>query len=325
MEEAKEIAISSLQQGDIILFSPDESDTLSKAIAWITDSEVTHTAMIYYTNDEVAEETLHGLVLTPTQTRIDSQRTAFVLRLKQGAQEIDMKKVVDIAAQYVNSDQPYATADLLFIAIYFLFEKCSKDTRVNAAIAKIIKLAMEVLIDITNEKLYPGKDPMHCSQFVYHCYKEAGPEYEIILKKDTAAINTYGLLQNIKGQDLDCDLSYEEIRKEIIEQRQQETNLKQSNSQTKNIEVQKAVEELVAALKADKMNKANKIKPTLETIALDKDFVNLIHRFCILLTKSDSLKEAMKKLDELREFFVTPGDLLTHTENLVQIGVLKKN
>ncbi len=319
MSNTKEIGVSDLHQGDVMVFSPDEEDTLSRAIAWVTDSTVSHAAMVYYSNDEIAEETLHGLVVTPTKARVESQRMATVLRLKSEIQDLDMKKVVDVAAKYVNNDEPYATADLLFLAIYFLFKKCSQDTKVNKALAKIIKLAMMALIEMTDEKLYPGKDPMQCSQFVYHCYREAGPEYRIILKKEQD-VKKYNLLQLVKEQTSGRNLSYKKIKKDLIKEvRRERKGVQGPISNKVNVDAaQKAAKELLEALQS------NNMQEVVQPIQLDKEFMNLVQKFCILLTKSDNLAEAIEKLVNLEEFFVSPGDLLSRTENLEEIGVLTR-
>lgn len=318
MSKVKEINVSDLHEGDVMVFSPDEEDTLSKAIAWVTNSKVSHAAMVYYTQDEIAEETLHGLVVTPTKERVESQRVATVLRLKSGAQELDMKKVVDVASKYVNNNEPYATADLVFLATYFLFKKCSNNTRVNRALERIVKFALKVLIEMTDEKCYPGKDPMQCSQFVYRCYKEAGPEYEIILKKEQAR-EEYSLLQLVKQQTIAHNLSYKEIREDYIKKVSLQNSI--GNGIDKD-EVQIAAQELLEALQSD--NISDSLKENMQSMQLNKEFVNMIQDFCILLTKSDNLTEAIKKLEDLEEFFVSPGDLLSHTENLEEIGVLTK-
>lgn len=316
---AKTISLSELKPGDIILLHKPKKSPISFIIGLLTHSKVSHTAMVDYNPAYFLEEGANGA----SQGNLQSEegRALYIRRLNT---EPDTSKVCEIAWEYINSGHPYPMSNLVFMGIYMLTSDFIPNSIEGGLVKEILKLATYELMRLFNWKQQPDTKfpPMVCSQFAAFCYDQAalnfGPEYKIHYKE---GVNSeFTLLQKILDQlggasdkiyaleapqekMLLCaentTAAAEDYCNQLIEQMQQKHLL------TAPSEVSDSV---IAALY--QYGRAF-LKLFSGTDYPDKDHAT-----------ADEIKEVLSALMQFQEAFITPGDLLSNTENLMDMGEL---
>lgn len=80
---------------------------------------------------------------------------------------------------------PYAFYNLIFVGLILIYKKITpNDSEQKVMIEIFKKLASDIITEI-NERKYPDKHPMVCSQFVYQSYEDAGRSYRLKIKNGT--------------------------------------------------------------------------------------------------------------------------------------------
>jgi len=306
----EKVRVSELKAGDILLLEPSE-DKISKIIAWVTKSEVSHTALSCGPDKPVGtviEETPPIAIQDTILTR--TARTAYVMRLNPGNN--NCQPVMDIAARYVSEKLPYAHAQLPFIGLYCITNNMLGDTGLQGLVTRIVKLSMGILMELEDALIYNGREAMMCSQFAYHCYKEAGAEYEI-------------QLNGTKGFPL-IDRIIEIIQKNPSSYDNRIFQANVENSPVTHENVDEAINQLYEALSKNQCE--TELSASYE---LSDDFIIEVTRFCIQFVKTftngtdgdnDDAVSYLEKLKDMYEYFISPGDLLKNTLNLTCIGTV---
>ena len=306
----EKVKVSELKAGDILLLEPSE-DKISKIIAWVTKSEVSHTALSCGPDKPVGtviEETPPIAIQDTILTR--TARTAYVMRLNPGNN--NCQPVMDIAARYVSEKLPYAHAQLPFIGLYCITNNMLGDTGLQGLVTRIVKLSMGILMELEDALIYNGREAMMCSQFAYHCYKEAGAEYEI-------------QLNGTKGFPL-IDRIIEIIQKNPSSYDNRIFQANVENSPVTHENVDEAINQLYEALSKNQCE--TELSASYE---LSDDFIIEVTRFCIQFVKTftngtdgdnDDAVSYLEKLKDMYEYFISPGDLLKNTLNLTCIGTV---
>ena len=306
----EKVKVSELKAGDILLLEPSE-DKISKIIAWVTKSEVSHTALSCGSDKPVGtviEETPPIAIQDTILTR--TARTAYVMRLNPGNN--NCQPVMDIAARYVSEKLPYAHAQLPFIGLYCITNNMLGDTGLQGLVTRIVKLSMGILMELEDALIYNGREAMMCSQFAYHCYKEAGAEYEI-------------QLNGTKGFPL-IDRIIEIIQKNPSSYDNRIFQANVENSPVTHENVDEAINQLYEALGKNQCE--TELSASYE---LSDDFIIEVTRFCIQFVKTftngtdgdnDDAVSYLEKLKDMYEYFISPGDLLKNTLNLTCIGTV---
>lgn len=321
----KRIRKEELVTGDILLFSYVKDDLESKLIALLSQSDVSHAAMVYEDTTKIIEEVPDYATINELQERI-IDRTITVMRLK-GIKE--GSKVTDIAKKYVDKNTPYAMMSLPFIGVYLLCKDITCDIRFQKFICKIVKLGLEGLIGMIYREDIGGTLPMVCSQYVYHCYKEAGQDYEIQLNT-----NQNSVLNRVKKI-----LQTDRWTKDGTLQQLSESYFSKNNQKIETDKIECINEELYKEL-ADimKQTKVNQIElqqlnkdDELEdefvicTYTICKTLCDLINKQYNLMTSQDSPCQVVETIQALSEYFITPGDLKSNTKNLECLGILDQS
>jgi hypothetical protein len=321
MSDNKTIKISELRQGDILLFSYLPDDWESKLIALLTNSPVSHSAMSYYTNNEIVEETPPDAQINPIKERV-ADRTITIMRFDNT--EVDLKKVLDAAQKYVNLKEPYPMSNLVFVGLYILLKRIIISKELQILLCPVLKLVIGDLIELIDNKYYPGEHPMVCSQFVYHCYEEAGEEYKLIIKEFPDTKCLLGLVQeyiNENKSGLEPKLA---------------VNL--GNIKSGNLEAIPEMDKRLENIYQELVKETDMVNTVSNNISdlLDEEFVLTVHEFCsvtnglfykdkdLLVTNEDNrlISKPIEDLLEHEEYFVTPGDLLNNCKNLINMGTL---
>lgn len=174
--------------GDIFIFKTDES-YLSKCIAKLTDSDVTHAAMIYkvpnkYYNGKLVEMNAKGISKTSfriNKSNIDKEgREAYHIRLKPMLDSND-KTLITVADKYVKESDKYDFILLIFLSSLLVYKEL-KHTSATASIAStILNLTNQLLSDFINNEDCSDKYQT-CSQLVYQIFWDSGAKYMLHTK-----------------------------------------------------------------------------------------------------------------------------------------------
>ena len=318
------IKLSELKSGDIMLFeAPPEK--LSQLISILTNSPVSHAGISDYNHGYVLNEQIDGAVKSPLHPK--NERAIYIRRLANG---VDTTIVADIATEYVNEQLPYGKLNLALLGIYILGYDFSKDSKLHDLIVSVIKLAIFEIIKIVDKKYYDGKDvtPMVCSQFAAHCYdeavKRAGFEYKIHYNSNvTSGVNLLKEIIDYIKEHLEDSFEYKE--EQLLAGKNSDAGADDG-----------CIEELLRNLD----NRDNVMKDDLGKGIVSEEIIKLFYiygRAVLKLTGSKNEYKDIRKekvsgeamlhlFDELlafQETFITPGNLLSDTTNLLDMGVLE--
>ncbi|MGB3367884.1 MAG: hypothetical protein WBA54_10365 [Acidaminobacteraceae bacterium] len=287
-----------LQQGDIILFSPYD-DWESKLIAKMTNSKVTHSAMSYYTNYDIVEEIPPHVQVAALKDRVE-ERTIYVMRLDPP--NPNMLPVLERAKKYVGDQAPYSKVNLVFVGLYMLIKKEFLSHTEQKLLTKLLKVITVDLIKLINHQVFGDKHPFVCSQFVFNCYYSAGDEY--ILRIKQASLSN-SILRQIVG------------RSSMLLVRNRDLN--NIKVLTEDFDVEKILESLYHETNQDEFKHAN--------VEIQDELVNAVYDFSLAYHRAfvgelKASESPLQKMLEFEEIFVTPGDLQTNIENLLQLGIL---
>lgn len=316
---AKTISLSELKPGDIILMHKPKKSAISFIIGLLTHSKVSHTAMVDYNPAYFLEEGGHGA----SQGKLEDEigRALYIRRLSSRP---DTSKVCDIAWEYIKEGHPYPFSNLIFLGIYLLTSDFLPNSVEGGLVKEILRLATYELMRLFNWKQQPDTKfpPMVCSQFAAFCYDQAalnyGPEYKIHYKD--GVIPEVTLLQKILDQ-----LSEESDKVYALEA--PKDNLLLSAEDT-TAAAEKYCEQLIEQMQQKQLlNSPSKVSDSVIAALYQygRAFLKLFSGKDYPdkdLATPDEIKEVLSELMQFQEAFITPGDLLSNTKNLEDMGEL---
>lgn len=320
MSDELKVKVEELKQGDILLFSHTD-DWMSKLISLITNSPVSHSAMSYYNYSEIVEETPPCAIVNLIEER-KVGREITVMRLNTANE--DMTKVLDIAKECVQDQEPYSFGNLVFSLIYILFKKATINLKLQRLLCTLMKYVISEIIELIDDKFCNGAHPMVCSQFVYYCYENAGEEYRLIISEFSSQKS---ILTQVKDYISKNKESLEpKLIKDIDTINVEDNIISEVDREALIIEIYNEFKNESSAQISENRN------------VLDESFVIATHEFCAvlsyiygknktkeLLTKSegDLRSKVIDELSAIEEYVVTPGDLLINCNNLIKVGILE--
>lgn len=300
----------SYQPGDILIFKA-EDDFLSRSIAWLTNSDVSHSAM-FYTKDSIVETIAPGVV--QNQVRTGKGDFAYLLRLTPAK---DSAPLIQAAKKYMDAGTQYNFPALLYLGGLLLCRRITPTTRLLSITERIMDAAC-LELDKLLQRLakHPGNRSMVCSQFVYQVYEDCGEDYRIHIHgalqngfkqenmlQETHTIRLLDLqehaaisLADTRESDLDAVSDGECVIRDVEE----EDNL---------------IAQLYQALSSADIE--NSI--AMDTIERDGSFgmVPIVNKFAGKLKKLTQVLGMDAPIDSL---FVAPADFVYHAENLENLG-----
>lgn len=326
---AKTISLQELKPGDILLFTPPKEKGYweSLIIALLTKTTVSHSGLM---SDKP------GLVLQEVPTGADELplprvglRKVYVRRLEG---EPDTEVVVQIARKYVDEKLPYPMSNLAFLGMYMLATDFTPDTIGGSLFINGLKVASYELMKLINKHKHPGTDtPMVCSQFAAACYDEAamqcGPQYKIHYNEKVATFRSLldRIIDQLEAEEegKNYSVALEENHPLLggeLDQDEADTHLQ--NLADHLDQKQKEPQEQVLLAKPAKISEAliasfyQYGKSILKLFGSEKEYPDKKE------ASADEIKSVMEELLKIQETFVTPGDLLSHTTNLMDMGTL---
>lgn len=326
----KRIGIEDLRVGDILVFPAPEESKLSQAIALLTDSSVSHAALMYKIDDEllIAESTIGGIRLTPLP---DEQ--PFVRRYHLNAEELN--KLLNSIEHYIQDETDYAYVDLVLLGILLVYKRFSKKTLTNKIFYTFLEHVARLLAETVNNLFSKGKIPMVCSQYVAQCFVDAEcplkfnkmvvdwgysiESFELARENDRLSLITllgtipYPSNMRAKSKVNVLNINEEsEIFNNFIHLIKSEKNAENEKSARKDKHVE--INELSPIYCSETLDLSDLVIPTreiansLNIILTDKSVVNKIQQ--------------MNGSYEKEVFFVTPADLYLNCSNVEPIGQL---
>jgi len=316
--------IKDLKPGDVLLFSGEKGSFISEAIMFLTNSPVSHAALVYSDPGSIVEETPPAVQVNPAGKRFEG-RTVYVNRLKQAPGSLS--PVLEAATGYVNDDEPYAMSNLYLVGLLLIYKKFSASTPVQKAMIKVLKRLTAHIIDYINQRKEPGKLPMVCSQFVFQCFEDAGGEYKLHIQNPVLA-----LAAEVAQPASLLDLTIQRLKQD------RSPAFRSLLSAVAEAEVAAAPEESDEQL-AEELLQALQAGQTAEAAGIEDELVLSVTRFCSAahasITNRMPAPEALLRANQLgaapdalgffkseQAYFVTPADLLDHTDSLTRVGTI---
>lgn len=289
-EYKKERKMDEIKKGDVLVFEA-ENDWISKSIALLTNSDVSHAALAC-DETSIAEMGLSGIQLNRFHTD-NKGRKVYVLRMEP---EKDMAPVVRAAQGYVDAKVQYDKPSLYFLAGLLIYRAVRRPTARWRKITDMIINAAVLILDKKLNRMLHGKDvrEMVCSQLVYQCYYDCGKDYQIKIRD--------GILQDAHENGA--------VRLADLAQNVQEDFMMDAEPMP-DIDQEMLAQELYAAIEDAENNPDARILEQSElmgTASKARKFLDTLERI---------LEVAAVDMP-LASLFVTPNDLLVHAENLSQ-------
>lgn len=293
-----------LHKGDIIIFKAEE-DWLSKSIAWLTDSDVSHAAMVYSENS-IVEVGAKGIGIH--NVNISNGNEAYVMRLHPN---IDTTPLILSADKYVNSKIQYDFPALFLLAGLLARKKMHPTARLISITNRILSSVCLEIDNYMQKAIYHHKErAMVCSQLVYQIFYDCGGSYRIQIKQN----KKFGLLAANHSASI-CLGDLAENLPEKISKLPVENHLREHANPIDNNEIK----ELYTALcESEKV---------VQTIGKDLSYpIPNLHESTLNTRKFlDKTKELMSLLGSdlpLDAMFITPADLAYHAPNLKSQGLI---
>lgn len=296
------------KKGDIIIFKA-EDDWLSKAIAWLTDSDVSHSAMVYSENS-IIEVGARGIDIN--QVDISNGRGAYIMRLQP---DMDAAPLIQAADKYYDAKIRYDFPALFLLGGLLIFQKIAPTARLMSITNRILSAAcLELDLYIQKTILHREERAMICSQLVYQIFYDCGESYQIQVHQSPKSD-----FSNANGNTVIC-------LKEMAEALPDGNDFSDAANSPTNSE---GTPEDVPAINDDEIEEL--YLALCESADTDSTANNGMMNAALDLQKSarharmflDKVKNLMSLLNSdipIDAMFVTPADLVYHSDNLKKQG-----
>lgn len=281
-----------LKPGDVIIFKAGDN-WISKSIAFLTDSDVSHSA-IMLENMMMAEMGSGGISVGQVEPQEGSG--AIVLRLSP---EKDPSPLVAATQKYVDCQTRYDFPALVLLAgliIYRNIRPTPKMVEITDILIRAACSAIDRLIQLAQKN--PNK-AMVCSQLVYQVYSDCGKEYRIRIKN--------GQFQAMPGNDEFICLADLAGRNQLDGAAPMTTNA----ASMPELNEQQIAEKLFSALEEQD-------EPM--DFALCDSNLGALPEWCgHFLNRLEEFLEVTHCELPIDALFITPADIAYHADNLLQV------
>jgi hypothetical protein len=287
--------------GDILIFEAG-NDWIGKSIALITNSTVSHAAMVYG-EKTIVEMGMDGINVNGFTA--GEGRGAYLMRLKDP--NLDTSRLLSTAKKYINAHIPYDFPALVILAgllVYKRIRPTPKLLKVTDLIIHGACLALDKLINQMSK--HRGKEVMVCSQLVYQIYLDAGKEYQM----DIATWFSNNQMNSTKDKVLLAGLAEQNPFLSI-------DHLQSTQNELQMIDEEELAKQLYLALTDAKKDthydfSASNARNIDKTAAKSAEFLRLAEKLL-----------SLSHLDiPLPALFITPADILNKSKNLEVLGTL---
>jgi len=162
--------------GDVVVFKVDEDELLSVIIGYLTDSDVSHAALIYEDGNFV-EMGPRGIAKTCANVYANAEVYHY-----RHSKQTDMAKVIKAAKHYLDKDVPYDYPSLVILAGLLIYHKQKYTPKYKTIVDFILGIACWSLDELLKKIGGKKNGAMMCSQLVYQCFRDAGHKYRLKIK-----------------------------------------------------------------------------------------------------------------------------------------------
>ncbi|NTU92510.1 MAG: hypothetical protein HGB29_00175 [Chlorobiaceae bacterium] len=178
------ISVNELRAGDVLLYHGESA--VSQLIQWFSGSEYSHSSI--FDGAAVVEAVAEGIVRRTIDESLAHTRYVDVWRLKKGGHvlgepELPAAPVLDVTARYAAQGGRFSYEELLLLALLCTTRRVP---------LPFLRWALDAAASLLNDLIDEEREPMVCSELVFRCFSEAGPEYS----------------PRIRGVDLRAKLEY---------------------------------------------------------------------------------------------------------------------
>ncbi|MDR2600497.1 MAG: hypothetical protein LBC73_09515 [Oscillospiraceae bacterium] len=287
-----------LKSGDILIFVAGDA-WISKAIALLTGSNVSHTA-IMSSDKQMVEMIAKGITCSNVE-KSDSGVDVYQLRHTAA---LDYTPVVSATQKYIHAETVYNFPALALLAGLIIYRKLRPTSKLIKIVDMILYSACIALDNLIQKIMkYPSK-AMVCSQLVYQIYEDCAK----IDEKYHIKINNGLLQKHDNSNKSDGYVSFIDLAKDV--QETEMTSLETINIPDEDELYKELYEALTDSEKADDQ--------ALETV----DFGTLPVTVKRFMDKTNEFLIKAKCEIPLDALFITPADYLK-AENLVQVDKTK--
>lgn len=296
-----------LTKGDIILFKA-EDDWLSRAIAWFTQSDVSHAAMAY-SEDSIVELGARGVSVDKVD--VSEGEGIYVMRL---VPEMDPAPLIASADAYLNAGVRYDYPDLFILAGMLIYKRIPSTYDVLHISNKILTVCGFMLDEMIQHALLHHTDQaMVCSEFVYNVFYDCGKDYRIQIE-DGCIWEGRLTDETDRTLRLSDSLSPENLNTDSFTN---DTALPEDIN-TPTVPVPENAEQLAQILyealcQSETLSDTDNSLPDENVSAKFSQTVSAAEKF---LSKLKYFLELVKCDLPLEAMFITPGDLAYHAVNL---------
>lgn len=296
------MTIDDLEPGDVLLFSPEPHSRISAAIVLLTGAPVSHAALAYRPSTSLVEATPPNVREAVAAERFPGR--TITVRRPGPVGPID--PVLDAATRYLDAAEPYPMANLYLVGMLLLYKRFTPSSATQKVMLKVFRRLAESVMRAIDERDYPGKLPMVCSQLVFQCFEDAGDAYALRIEGGLFASPATSLLEQAIARPPAPSASLM-------------ASAHESDSETE----EDLAAELVDALRAAEPDGAGL---TSSSEPLDPELAEAIHQFAAAVhraSRSDAPADPAEGLALLagqEACFVTPADLLVHCPDLETVG-----
>ncbi len=287
-----------LLPGDVLIFRAGD-DWIGKAIAWLTDSDVSHAAVMME-NGDMAEMISSGIRVGKVEAR--EGRSVQVMRMRP---EKDMAAVVAATKTYVECGTRYDFPAQAILAGLAVYRRIRPTPRLAAILDLVLQAACVELDKLIQQIVLKNPDKaMVCSQLVYQVYEDCGKEYRLQVEN--------GLFQGTFGPEgPEGTVCLAELAEHV-----QEMDMMFQDFKKKQLPGQ---EELAQELYMALVGQEDKAEPVLE----EAEFGALPGWCSHYLELLEEFLEKSRSNLPVNALFITPADLAYKTKNLEKAGEME--
>lgn len=312
------LKIEDLKPGDILLFPPNklgDNGWVGQAIILLTGGQVSHSAVFRGEKDgqlKVAHAEPKGIVSESFIALLESEPGCYV---KRHSIKTDLNPVLSVVEKYTDHDNPYPFLNLGVLGLLILENRFSEKTLKNRVFYDFTILIGLKIMKMVEKHKHAGKTPMTCSQFAAQCFTDAGDEYDIKFNK---LLIQFGSFNSVIEEDSLLNI----LNTEDFVLNSQENTIEIEPNTILNRE-DEIVSDFMQLIEIGETNSAVSVTRGQLGIA-GKMLLNALSE-ALTGKKPSSTEDAIKQLSTNRNYYVTPDDLLSNSNNLTAIGYIDKS
>lgn len=292
-----------LKCGDVLVFKAGDN-WLSKTIAWLTDSDVSHAAMML-DDKRMVEMSASGIYVGNVEALEGD--SAILLRLFP---EKDPLPLADAAQKYIDCKTRYDFPALVYLAGLIIYRRIRPTQKYVVITDLILRGACMALDRLIQSLVLKNPDKaMVCSQLVYQIYEDCGKEYHISIEG--------GLLQAGNDSDrLDGSVCLADFIADAPDIYPDDADVMDEAVFDNTVipDVEELAKELYLALTEQETD--------ADMDFLQEDLGTLPSRAKLMLEKLEEFLEKSKSSIPIDALFISPADLAYKSKNLNTVDKL---